>query len=96
MINNSFLASDPARPTRIFMQMCTHSHTYTQGTEHRAEFLRGEYLKLVQVLRGANPRLKYPPHVLKDDDEKQIVRRHGVQLQNLLETVTGNIHVLSR
>ena len=71
----------------------SHSH---QGTEYRAEFLRGEYLKLLSLLRHANPRLKYPPRVLNDDADggRQVVRRHGVQIENLLEAITGKCRPL--
>ena len=68
------------------MILCTQ-----QGTEHRAEYLKGQYVNFLRVLRGANAGLKYPPHVLKDGDERQILRRHGVQVQNLLETISGKI-----
>ena len=60
------------------------------GTEWRADFWSGVYLKCVEIIHSANPSLRIPPHSLKDDraDGKKIIRREGVKIQNLIEVVT--------
>ena len=53
--------------------------------------MKEEYQKLAAIVQGINPRAKLPASSINDDLEegRQILKRHGLQIRNLLEGVTG-------